>query len=112
MRPSAAAHPDLEPAAAEMIQHADLFGEPQRVVGRQDINQCAEAKTPGALRRGGEKYTGRWREVKRRRMMLAHVISAKSGLVVELDQLQAIFVLFGKRRKPTVVLIEYAELHR
>ena len=45
-------------------------------------------------------------------MMLAHVISAKSGLVVELDQLQAVFILFGKRRRPTVVLIEYAELHR
>ncbi len=45
-------------------------------------------------------------------MMLAHMIGPKSGLVVELDQLQTVFVLFGQRRRPAVVLIEYAELHR
>ena len=43
--------------------------------------------------------------------MLAHVVSAESGAIVELDQLQPIFVLFGERIRPVVVLIEDPELH-
>ena len=97
VRRGAAADADLEPASAEMVEHADLFGEPQRVMGGQDINQRAQAETPRTLRRGSEKYAGRWCEIERRRMMLAHMIGPKSGLVVELDQLQTVFVLFGKR---------------
>jgi hypothetical protein len=31
-----------------MVEHADLFGEPQRVMGGQDINQRAQAETPRA----------------------------------------------------------------
>src|SRR6266704_2321786 len=44
--------------------------------------------------------------------MLAHVVGSKSGSIVELDQLQTVFVLFAERIRPAVVLIEYAELHR
>jgi len=44
-------------------------------------------------------------------MMLAHVVGAKSGSIVELDRLQTVFVLFAERIRPAVVLIEYAELH-
>jgi len=40
------------------------------------------------------------------------VTGAESGPIVELDQLQAVFVLLGERTGPVVVLIEYAELHR
>ncbi len=111
MRRGAAADADLEPAAAQMIEHADFFGEPQRMMGGQDVDQGAEADAPGALRHRGEKHAGRRRQVERRRMMLAHVIGAKSGLVVELDQLQAVFVLLAELVRPAVVLIENAELH-
>jgi hypothetical protein len=38
-----------------MVEHADLFGEPQRVMGGQDINQRAQAETPRTLRRSGKK---------------------------------------------------------
>jgi hypothetical protein len=44
-------------------------------------------------------------------MMLAHVIGAESDAIVELDQLQPIFILFGERIRPIVVLIEDPELH-
>ena len=33
-------------------------------------------------------------------MMLAHVIGAESGAVVELDQPQAVFILLGERKGP------------
>jgi hypothetical protein len=44
-------------------------------------------------------------------MMLAHVIGAESSVIVELDQLQPVFILFGERIRPVVVLIEDPELH-
>ena len=44
-------------------------------------------------------------------MMLAHVVGAESGAIVEFDQLQPVFVLFAERIWPVVVLIEYPELH-
>ena len=35
----AAPDPELEPAAAQMIEHADLFVEARRIVGRQQIDE-------------------------------------------------------------------------
>jgi hypothetical protein len=40
------------------------------------------------------------------------MVGAKSCLIVELDQLQPIFILLGERIWPVVVLIEDSELHR
>ncbi len=58
VRRGAAADADVEPAFAEMVEHAYFFRKPQRVMGGQDIDQRAQAETPGALRRGGEEYAG------------------------------------------------------
>ena len=44
-------------------------------------------------------------------MMLAHVVGAESSLIVELDQLQPVFILFAERIWPVIVLIEDSELH-
>ena len=111
MRRRAAADADLDPALAQMIQHADFFGEPQRMMRRQHVDQRAEAQALGALRHRGQEHARRRRQIERRRMMLAHVIGAESGAIVELDQLQSVFILFGERIRPVVVLIEYPELH-
>src|ERR1019366_10090616 len=96
---------------AEWVEHADLFGQPQRMVGRQHVNQWPQAKTLRALRYRGKKYAGRRRQAQRRRMMFAHVAGPKSRQIVELDQFQAVFILFAERIRPVIVLIEYAELH-
>lgn len=45
-------------------------------------------------------------------MVLAHVVGAKSGAIIEFDQLQPVFVLLTERIWPAVILMEYAELHR
>ncbi len=58
VRGCAAAYADIEPAVAEVVEHADLFGEPQRMVGRQHVNQWTETDTPRALRHRGKKHAG------------------------------------------------------
>ena len=68
VRRRAAADADFEAAVAEMVEHADFFREPQRMMRRQDVDQCAEAKPPGALGCGGQKYARRRRKIERRRM--------------------------------------------
>src|SRR5215471_11298536 len=111
MRRGAAPDADFQAAAAQMIQHADLLGEPQRVMHRQHIDQRSEAQAFGSLRDGGEKDARRWRQVERSRMMLAHVIGAESRAVVELDQLEAMLILLGEHIRSVVVPIEDTELH-
>jgi hypothetical protein len=96
---------------AELVEHADFFGEPQRMMSRQNIDKRRQAEPFCALGCGRQEDTGRWRQIQRRRMMLAHVVGPKSGLIVEFDQFQTVFVLFAERIGPTIVLIEYAELH-
>jgi hypothetical protein len=44
-------------------------------------------------------------------MVLAHMVGTESGLIVKLDQLQPVFILFGERIGPVIVLIEDSELH-
>jgi hypothetical protein len=111
MRRRAAADPDLDAAPAQMVQHADFLGQPQRVVSRQHVDQCAEPQALGTLRSGCEEDARRRRQIERRRMVLAHMVGAKAGAVVELDQLETFFVLFAERIWTVVVLIEDSELH-
>ena len=112
MRRGAAADADLEPAMAQMIEHTDFFGEPQRMMRRQHIDQRAEADAFGALGDSGKEHARRRRQIERRRVMLAHVIGAKARAVISLDQREALVVLLGERIAPVVVLIEDAELQR
>ena len=49
MRRGAAADADLDAAAAQMIEHADFFGEPQWMMRRQHIDQRAETDAARAL---------------------------------------------------------------
>ena len=112
VRRGAAADADLDAASAQMIEHADFFGEPQRVMRRQHIDQGAEAKASGALRNRRQKNARRRRQIERRRVVLAHMIGAEAAGVVQLDQLEAVLILLMQRIRPMVVLIEYAELQR
>ena len=54
----AAAEPDVEPSAAEVIEHADLLDHPQRMMQRERIDHRAEPQALGALRGRGEKHAG------------------------------------------------------
>ncbi len=54
----AAADADLEASAAEVIEHADLFGEPERVMRGQHIDQRAQTNPPRALRDRRKEHVG------------------------------------------------------
>src|SRR5262249_36679031 len=57
-RRDAAPHADVEAAAAEVIEHAQLLQQPQRMVERQQIEQRAEADAPRFSRGGGPGFRG------------------------------------------------------
>src|SRR5262245_57462492 len=46
---AAAAHADLQPAVAQVVEHADLFDQAERMVERQHVDARAEAQAPRAL---------------------------------------------------------------
>jgi hypothetical protein len=107
----AAADAELEPAAAELVEHADLFEEAQRVMQRQRVDQRPEAQAPRALRHCGEKDAGSRRHAERRRMMLGQVIAADAEPVIGLDQRQPVLVKLAERLGPAVEMVEDADLH-
>jgi hypothetical protein len=57
-RRDAAPDAELEAPSAELVEHADLLDQAQRVVERKHIDQRAEAQFLCALRDGGEKHAG------------------------------------------------------
>jgi hypothetical protein len=111
MRRSAPPDAPFEAAAAEVVEHTDLFREPQRMMHRQHIDERPQPNALRPLRDRREKHAGRGRHAEGRRMMLAHVIGAKAGTVVELDQSQAILILISEGKRPEIVLVENSELH-
>src|SRR6202042_3338889 len=82
----AAADAELEPSAAQLIEHADFFDQPQRMIERQQINQRAEAQFCGALRQRGEENSRRRRATDRRAVMLGEVIAVKTGTIISLGK--------------------------
>ena len=107
----AAPHADVEAAAAEVIEHAQLLQQPQRMVERQQIEQRAEADAPRFARGGGQKHARRRRHRQRRRVMLGEVIAVKAGGLGRLQQGEPILVGLLQRLAARVDVIEDAELH-
>src|SRR6516162_3289847 len=110
-RRDAAPHADVEAAAAEVIEHAQLLQQPQRMVERQQIEQRAEADAPRFTRGGGQKYARRRRHRQRRRVMLGEMIAVEAGGLGRLQQGEPILVGLLQRLAARVDVIEDAELH-
>ena len=75
---AAAAHADHEAAAAEMVEHADFFVKPQRVIQRQHIKQRPKPDFAGALDGGGQKNARARGHAERRRMVFGQMIAGES----------------------------------
>jgi hypothetical protein len=107
------AAPDAQQQAstAHLVQHADLIDQPQRMIQRQRVDQRAEAQALRALRDGGQIHAGRGCQAQRRRVMLGHVIAVEAGLVVGLDQRQAIGIETIERAGAAIHVVKHAELH-
>ena len=78
---AAAPDPEHQPPAAHVIEHANFFVEPQRVVQRQHIDQRAEADAARALSERGEEHARARHGAKRRRMVLGEVIAVEARRV-------------------------------
>ena len=89
-RRHAAADAELQAPAAHLIEHADFFDEPQRMIKGQQIDHRAKAQLRGALRQRRKKHAGRCRGADRRAVVLGEVVRVKPRAVVSLGKSQAI----------------------
>jgi hypothetical protein len=103
-------HPEIEAAAREMVQHAHLLDQPERIVEGQAVDARPEADAARALRRGGEEDAGHGREAERRRVVLGQVIG-RTGRVVSLEEAQAALVELVERHVPPVEMVEDPDVH-
>ena len=110
-RRHAAADAELEPPAAQLVEHADFLDQPQRMIERQQINQRAEAQLLGALRQRGEENSRRSRATDRRAVMLGEVIAVKARAVVSLGKPQPAGKQLAMRDARIVHVVEDAEFH-
>src|SRR3989441_5427732 len=104
-------HAEVEAPARELIEHADLFDEPERVVERQAVHARPQADAPGTLGGRGEEDAGHRRQPQRRRVVLGQVIRVEAGGVVLLQEAQPALVELVERRLPPVEMIEDPEVH-
>jgi len=63
------------------------------MIEAERIGERAQAQAAGALGDGGEEQAGRRRRAERRAVVLGDVIGVKPRPLIELGQLQAVFVL-------------------
>ena len=95
----ARAHAELQPPVAEVVEHADLLDEPQRVVERQAVDERAEAQRRRALGRGGDEDARRRPVPERRAVVLGQVVGVEAGLLVALDEREALLELLADRER-------------
>src|SRR5271155_5047111 len=107
----AAPDANLEPSAAQVVKHANLFDQPRRRIEREHVAKRSEMDPAGALRHGRQEQSGRGRVADRTEMMFGEMIAVEASAVREFDQLQAIFIDLGQRRWPRVDPVKEPELH-
>jgi hypothetical protein len=83
-RGHARADAELQPPAAQVIEHADLVDQAQRVIQRQAVDERPEPQRPRPLRRGGEEDARRWRVAQRRAVVLGEVVGVEPRALVAL----------------------------
>ena len=104
------AEPELEASLAEMIEHADLFHQPQRVVEGQQVDQRAQTDPRRPLRRSGEEDVDARRRVERDHVVLGLVVPPEPGLLGPLDETEPVVVQPVQRHVTGVLkLVEHAE---
>ena len=98
-------------AAGEVVEHADLFDHPERVIKWQCIDHRPEAKPLRALRDGGKKDARRWRHSNRRRMVLSEMVAVEPGPIIAFNEFETILVIVAQWQIVAIEMIKYAKLH-
>src|SRR5690242_1730383 len=92
-----------------MIEHADLFVEPQRMVQREHIDQRPEPQCLGSRKGAGQEYAGAAGKPERRRMVLGEVVAVKAASFDQFDQPEPLLEEFSERNAIAVEMIENTE---
>ena len=112
VRRHAAADTELEPAAAQVIEHADLAQQSKRRVQRQEEDERPQPNAPRALGRRGQEHRRRGRHPERCGVMLGQVIAEKARRVRLLQEPQPILVELPERPLlPAIDPVEHSELY-
>ena len=105
-----AANAQLQPPAAQVVEHADLLIKPQRMMQREDVDERTEFDSPRPLRHGGEKHARGRRHPEPCRMMFSDMIGVIALGLDYADELQPILELLTERCPVVIKVIEDAEL--
>ena len=112
-RDRAAAHAELQPPVRQLIDHAHVFDDPDRVVHRQQLDHRPEPDLPGHLRRGADEHLLARRHAQVAAVVLRQVVAGEAGLISHLDQRQPIFEqLTGRRSRDLLEVVKDSELLR
>src|SRR3989441_6688069 len=87
---NAATHAELEPAARELVEHADFVVEAVRVVPGQAEGERAEAQALRALDHRREQHARRGVDRERRALMLGEHVGVKAGAVSRGGELELV----------------------
>ena len=110
-RRHAAPDADLHAAVAQVIEDADLFGETQRRIERQEIDQRSEPDALGRARDRGEVKPGNRHEIERRRVVLGDMEAVEARVLDRLGEGQALVKRGGDRPVRALDVIEESDLH-
>ena len=108
----AAADADLEPAVAEMVEHADFLDHAQRRIERQQIDQRPEPHALGRARQRAEIDARNRHHVERRGVVLGDVQAVDAGGVGRLGELEALVEQQRERALAVLDMVEKSNLHR
>jgi hypothetical protein len=83
---------DFEPAAAQVVEHADFRGETDRIVKRKQVDERSEAQAARSLAERGQKYPRRGRHAEGSRVMFGEMVGVEPGGIRRLQHPKPSFV--------------------
>jgi hypothetical protein len=107
----AAADADLEPAVAEVVEHADFLDQAQRRIKRQQIDQRPKPHAPGRARQRAEIDARDRHHIERRRVVLGNMQAIDTGGVGRLGELEAFVEQQRERALAVLDMVEKSNLH-
>ena len=106
-----APHADLEPAVAQVIEHADFLDQAQRRIERQEIDQRPQPHARGRARDRAQIDARHRHHVERGGMMLRHVQAIDAGRLGRDRELQPLVELRRERTIAALDMIEESDFH-
>jgi hypothetical protein len=107
----AAADADIEPAMAQMIEHADFLDQSQRRIERQQVHHRTESKPLGLARDGRKIDAGHRHQIQRRGVVLGDMQAVEAGRVGRNREFYSLIIELGDRSGPILDMVEKSDFH-